>query len=150
MTRFVFNLQSLYEHRQRAEEASQREFAEVNLRLQAEERRVAELKQLYLDSGFEMDSLKEKGAPGHELELHQAYLAGLKRQISAQEARVREIQKLLEKKRAELVEASRNKKVMEIMKERSLGAHMLKENRLEQKEADDLTTARLRRRENEN
>lgn len=150
MTRFVFNLESLYEHRQRAEEASQREFAEANLKLKAEERRLEELRGLYADSGLEMDSLKEKGSSGHELEMHHSYLEGLKRQIAAQEAVVSQYTKLLEKKRAELVEASRNKKVIAIMKERSLSEHVVKENRREQKEADELTSARMRRKENEN
>lgn len=149
MSRFVFNLQSLYEYRQRTEELSQRAFADVNLRLQAEERRLAQLKQLYIDTGREMDVLKEKGVSTHELELHHSYLTGLKRQIASQEAAVIELQKHLEKKRTELVEAARNKKVIEIMKERSLSAHALKENRREQKEADDLTSARLRRKGNE-
>jgi flagellar biosynthesis chaperone FliJ len=36
------------------------------------------------------------------------------------------------------------------MKERSLNAHNLKENKLEQKEADDLTSARQRRNRHEN
>lgn len=150
MKRFVFNLESLYEHRQRAEEACQREFVEANLKLQSEERRLDEFKAQYRNSGLEMDALKEKGASANELEMHHAYLGGLKKQMISQEALVSKHYKIVEKKRAELVEASRNKKVMEIMKEKSLSAHMLKENRREQKEADDLTSARLRRKGHEN
>lgn len=150
MSRFVFNLEPLYAYRQRTEELSQKEFAEVNLRLAAEERRLTEMNELYKASSSEVDSLKEKGAPVADIEMHQRYLQGLKRHMKAQEEAVENIRKLLEKKRAELIEASRNRKVMEIMKERSLSAHNLKESKLEQKEADDLTSARLRRKGNEN
>lgn len=149
MSAFKFNLEPLYEHRQREEEESQRAFAEANLKLQAQEGRLEELKGLFSTAGMELDSLKEKGAPGHELQMHQTYLEGVKRQIAAQEATVLQHAKAAEKKRLELIEAARNKKVMEIMKERSLSAHMVKEGRREQKEADDLTSARMRRKGNE-
>lgn len=149
MTRFKFSLEPLYEHRQREEEASQRENAEANLKLAAEERRLAELRNMYMAGGHEMDVLKEKGASGHELQMHHSYLEGLKRQIGAQEAQVAQCALAAEKKRLALVEASRNKKVIEIMKERSLSAHMVRENRREQKESDDLTSARQRRKGHE-
>lgn len=149
MSRFKFNLEPLYEHRQRAEEASQRAFAEANLKLKAEERRLEEMKGRYSSAGAQLDSLKEKGAPGHEMQMHHSYLEGLKRQIAAQAATVLQHAKVAEKKRLELIEAARDKKVIEIMKERSLSAHMVKENRREQKEADDLTSARMRRKGNE-
>lgn len=150
MSRFVFNLEPLYGYRQRLEELSQKEFAEVNLRLQAEEKRLIEMNELYRNSALEMDVLKEKGAAVRDVEMHHLYLEGLKRHIKAQEAAIGQIRKLLEKKRSELIDAARNRKVMEIMKERSLNAHNLKENKLEQKESDDLTSARLRRKGNEN
>ena len=144
MSKFVFNLEPLYDYRQRTEELSQKEFAEVNLKLQAEEKRLAEMNELYRNSASEMDGLKERGAPVRDIEMHHLYLEGLMRHIKAQEAAIGQIKKLLEKKRAELIDASRNRKVLEIMKEKSLNAHNLKENKREQKEADDLTSARVR------
>jgi flagellar FliJ protein len=150
MSRFVFNLEPLYGYRQRTEELSQKEFAEVNLAAASEEKKLAEIKALYRSSCDELDSLKEKGAAGHALDVHHSYLEGLKRAIKAQETTIDRIKKLLEKKRADLIDASRSRKVIEIMKEKSLTAHNLKENKREQKEADDLTSARRRRNGNEN
>jgi flagellar FliJ protein len=150
MSKFVFNLEPLYDYRQRIEELSQKEFAEVNLLLSAEEKRISEMNELYGNASLEMDALKEKGAGVHDVEMHHQYLEGLKRHIKAQEASIGQLRNLVEKKRAELIDASRNRKVIEIMKERSLNAHNLKENKLEQKEADDLTSARQRRNRHEN
>lgn len=147
MRRFVFGLDALHEHRQRAEETSQRGFAEADRALREAEARLAETARVYGDAGREIDELKENGASAHDLQMHQAYLAGLKRQIAAHKAAVAERARLLEKKRAELVEASRNRKVTETIKERSLEAHVACENRREQKEADELTSARLRRKD---
>ncbi|OGP15072.1 MAG: flagellar export protein FliJ [Deltaproteobacteria bacterium GWA2_54_12] len=150
MSKFVFNLEPLYDYRQRLEELSQKEFAEVNLHLAAEEKRLSEMNELYANSALEMDALKEKGAAVSDIEMQHLYLEGLKRHIKAQEEAVGQLRNLVEKKRAELIDAARNRRVIEIMKERSLNAHNLKENKLEQKEADDLTSARLRRKGNEN
>lgn len=150
MSRFVFNLEPLYDYRQRIEELSQKEFAEVSLHLAAEENKLVEMNELYRNSAIEMDSLKEKGAVVRDIEMQHLYLEGLKRRMKAQKAAIDQLRNLVEKKRAELIDASRNRRVIEIMKERSLNAHNLKENKLEQKEADDLTSARLRRNVNEN
>lgn len=150
MSRFVFNLESLYAFRQRTEELVQKDFSEVNLLLAAEERRLSELGALYRASSAELDALKERGAPVADIQMQQAYFEGLKRHIKAQEESVGRARALVEKKRAELIEASRNRKVIEIMKERALEAHNLKVSRREQKEADDLTSARLGRKGNEN
>ncbi len=81
MRKFIFNLEPLYGHRQRIEELSQKEFAEVNLTCQAEEKKLIDLIGLYKRSAHELDSLKEQGASSNYIETHHAYLDGLKRSI---------------------------------------------------------------------
>lgn len=150
MKKFVFNLEPLYGHRQRVEELKQKEFAEVNLRLQAEEKKLIELIGQYKASAREIDTLKENGASVHDVETHHAYLEGLKRRIKANETMTAQIRVALEKKRADLVDAARDRKVLEMMKEKSFNAHQSRVEKLEQKEADDLTSMRARRKDNEN
>lgn len=150
MRKFVFNLEPLYGHRQRLEELSQKEFAEVNLTLQAEEKKLFELIATYKSAACDLDRRKEQGATVLEVETHHAYLEGMKQRIKTQEVAVSNIRVLLEKKRAALIDASRDRKVIELMKEKSLNAHQSRADKLEQKEADDLTSARGRRRGNEN
>ena len=150
MRKFVFNLEPLYGHRQRLEELKQKEFAEVNQSLQAEEKKLIELIATYKSSASDLDKRKEQGATVLEIETHHAYLEGLKRRIRTQELAVSNIRVLLEKKRADLIDASRDRKVIEIMKEKSLNAHQQRAEKLELKESDDLTSARGRRRGNEN
>jgi len=147
MRKFVFNLEPLYGHRQRIEELSQKEFAEVNLTCQSEEKKLIDLVGLYKRSAAELDSLKEQGASANYIETHHAYLEGLKRRIKSQEASVAKIRVLVEKKRADLIDASRDRKVIEIMKEKSLSAYQSRAEKLEIKEAEDMTIARYRRNE---
>jgi flagellar protein FliJ len=150
MRKFVFNLEPLYGHRQRLEELKQKEFAEVNLSLQAEEKKLFELIATYKSAASDLDKRKEQGATVLEIETHHAYLEGMKHRIKTHELAVSNMRALLEKKRAALIDASRDRKVIEIMKEKSLSAHQKRADKLEQKEADDLTSARGRRRGNEN
>ena len=149
MRKFVFNLEPLYGHRQRLEELKQKEFAEVNQSLQAEEKKLVEHIATYKSPASDLDKRKEQGATVLEIETHHAYLEGLKRRIRTQELAVSNIRVLLEKKRADLIDASRDRKVIEIMKEKSLNAHQQRAEKLELKESDDLTSARGRRRGNE-
>lgn len=144
MASFRFTLEPLYEHRQRLEELSQREFHEVTMRLKAEEEKLGHLRELLAKSHTEADEKKERGETG-DLGLYHSYMEGLKRHIKAQERMISEIGALLERKRVELVEASRNKKVVEVMKERSFNDFNQETAKREQKEADELTIARFRR-----
>lgn len=150
MRKFVFNLEPLYGHRQRSEELRQKEFAAAGQSLKAEEQKLVELIGLYKSSARELDSLKEEGAGVHDVQTHHAYLEGIKARIKTQEAKTAQKRVELEKKRADLVDAARERKVIEIMREKSLSAHQSRVEKLELKEADDLTCARLRRKENEN
>ncbi|HEY4707084.1 MAG TPA: flagellar export protein FliJ [Thermodesulfobacteriota bacterium] len=137
MPKFTFKLEPLFEYRQRLEELSQKEFGEALSRLKSEEEKIGRLKELYMKSSSEIDALKESGAPGAEMDLYHSYVAGLKRHISEQERILSQVSAAVEKKRVELVEASKNKKVIELMKEKSLHQHNQRVNRQEQKESDE-------------
>lgn len=145
MGKFVFNLEPLYGYRQRLEELSQKEFGEASHRLNEEEQRLKQLKGLYHSSGQSIDTLKEGGAEIHELNMYYLYIEGLKRHITEQERIINEVKRQLEVKRGELLSAARDKKVIEIMKERSLSSYNEKLNKEEQKTSDDLVNSMYNR-----
>ncbi|HBG46109.1 MAG TPA: flagellar export protein FliJ [Deltaproteobacteria bacterium] len=149
MRKFKFNLEPLFEYRQRLEEISHKEFGESLERLKDEERRIEELKELYLKSSHEIDSLKETGAGRQEMELYHSYMSGLKRHISEQDRILVQVSAVVERKRGELIEASKNRKVIELMKERSLSSYNKRMDKVEQKESDELVTARFGRNGND-
>lgn len=140
MPKFTFKLEPLFEYRQRLEELSQKEFGEALARLKSEEEKIERLKELYKKSSSEIDGLKESGARADEMDLYHSYVAGLKRHIAEQERILSQVSAAVERKRGELIEASRNRKVMELMKEKSLHTHNQKVNRQEQKESDELNS----------
>ena len=145
MKKFDFKLEPLYDYRQRIEDICKKEFSAANARLDDEEVKLEKLREVYRSSSAEIDEMKEKGSSMDEIALYYNYLISIKRHIADQEKVIVEFRKALEAKRGELHEASRNKRVVEIMKEKSLGAHLKEMNRLELKIADDMAVSRFKR-----
>ncbi|MDO8427533.1 MAG: flagellar export protein FliJ [Deltaproteobacteria bacterium] len=145
MGKFVFKLEPLYEYRQRMEEISQREFSEALRRLEDEEVKLNRLKAANQKAFGEMDEMKEKGAGVEEINLYYLYIAGLKNRIGEQEKILKEFRELLELNRKKLIEASKGRKVIEIMKERSFNSYIEGINREEQKTADDMVNSLYKR-----
>ncbi len=141
MGRFVFKLEPLYEYRQRIEEISQKEFSEALKRLEEEEARLNCLKASSLRAASEIDEMKENDSGVEEINLYYLYIAGLKNRIDEQEKILKEFKEALEMKRARLIEASKGKKVLEIMKERSLNSYREDQNREDQKATDDMVNS---------
>lgn len=149
MNRFRFKLEPLYEYRQRLEELSQKEFSETLRKLSEEEAKLLALKDLYSKSSEDMDKMREENAGNPELNLYYAYVTGLKKHIDEQSRIIIGVKAALEEKRLNLLSASRDKKVVEILKEKSYSSYMDKLNKEEQKISDDLVSSRFKRKTDE-
>ncbi|MBE9528943.1 MAG: flagellar export protein FliJ [Proteobacteria bacterium] len=150
MNRFVFKLEPLYDYRQRLEEASQREFSEALMLLEEEERKLVELQKAYIKGCDDLDKLKEEGGQAEELGMYGAYFYGLKRHIAEQEKIIAGAREEFEARRAHLEESTKEKKVVETLKEKSYNTYIKELDKEEQKENDDLVSSRFKRsRDNE-
>ncbi|MBE7414852.1 MAG: flagellar export protein FliJ [Deltaproteobacteria bacterium] len=145
MKKFTFTLEPLFNYRQRLEDFCRKGFEEALGLLKEEEKKIERLRELYRQSSAEIDSLKEKGEAPVELDIHYAYVEGLKKHIADQERILREVNLLAERKRGELVEASKNRKVIEAFKDKSLESYNKEARRREQRESDELVTLRYGR-----
>ncbi len=145
MNKFAFKLEPLYEYRQRLEEICMKEFGEAVRRLDDEEARLSMLNEGYLRSSEEMDKLKEEGAQADELNMYYAYFLGLKKHIGEQENIIRQVREVFEAKRGKLAEATKDKKVVQTIKERSFGAYVQRLEKEEQKATDDIVSSRFKR-----
>lgn len=83
-----------------------------------------------------------RGLSVEELRLHYAHLQYLDRAIDAQIHLVAERQAALDRARVELMEAQKQRKVVERLRDRRASAHRAEESRLDQRELDD-ANARL-------
>lgn len=134
--KFLFALQPVLEHRKRLEDEKQQVMA---IRRKAHD-----------DAKRELDRLNEefRGCASHlrerhrelqadDLRLHYAHLQFLDRAIEAQMKLVAERYAALERARLDLVAATKDRKVVDKLKERRKVAHVAEELRIEQIELDD-------------
>ncbi|MFQ5465384.1 MAG: flagellar export protein FliJ [Thermodesulfobacteriota bacterium] len=144
MKKFAFNLQPLFEHRQDLLDLKQAELGSAMDRLAAEVERLEALTEAYRRTGAELDEIKRKGAQSPELNLYSAYLASVRLRLEDQEALISEIREDCEARRKSLVEASRDRKVVEMVKKRSYEGHLKEADRSEQKDHDELASRRTK------
>ena len=136
MKKFVFALQPVLEHRKRIEDEKKQAVA---LRMQAHEEAKRELERL--DGEFRRVAHELRKRHGEleveELRSRYAHLQFLDRTIDAQIHIVAERAAALERARRDLIAASKNRKVVDKLKERRRDAHVSEELRVEQIELDD-------------
>ncbi len=136
MKKFSFALQPVLDHRKRIEDEKQ---LVVATRKRALDEAEAELKRLNDEFRRHAALLRDghKKLETRELQSIYAHLQFLDRCIVAQIKIVAERRVALDRARNELLEASKEKKVVEKLKERRREAFVIEEQRVEQKEIDD-------------
>lgn len=144
MKKFRFTLQPVLEHRERIEDEKQQVLAQRRLSLEQAE---TELKRLNEEFRASSDLLRShhRGLGADELRLHYGHLQFLDRTIVAQIKIVAERRVAVERARADLLAASKERKAVEKLKDRRREAHAVEEARIEQNELDDGNARRYAR-----
>ncbi len=145
MNKYAFKLEPLYDYRQRLENICKKEFGEAMRRLDDEETKLEALNDNYRKSKEEIDKLKEEGGQATDINMYYAYFMGLDKHINDQKQIIVEVRRLLEGKRGKLVEATKDRKVVETLKERSLDSYNQKLVKEEQKATDDIVSGMFNR-----
>jgi flagellar protein FliJ len=136
MKKFVFSLQPVLEHRQRIEDEKQQIVAQRRRAADEAEAELTRLNDEFRESTSRLrGSHKDLGA--EELRLHYAHLQFLDRTIVSQIQVVAERRVALERARTDLLHASKERKVVEKLKDRRKLAHAAEAARIEQNELDD-------------
>lgn len=141
MRKFKFTLDPVLQHRERIEEEKQQVLAERQRELQAAEQELARL-----NNDFKRFSkrLRDDHAElsTEELRWHYAHLEFLDRCITMQHAAISQHRAAVERARQDLVEASKERKAMDKLKDKRLAEHRAQEAAFEQKELDDSNNRR--------
>lgn len=142
MRKFKFSLEPVLDHRERIEDEKQQIFAARQHELRDAEQELARL-----NGDFKRFStaLREDHAQlsTEELRWHYAHLEFLDRCITMQHAVISQHRAAVERARQDLVEASKDRKVMEKLKDKRRGEHQALEASIEQKELDDANNRRF-------
>ncbi|MEO9169925.1 MAG: flagellar export protein FliJ [Candidatus Baltobacteraceae bacterium] len=142
--RFKFSLQAVLEQRKRVEEQHQGVVAERQRALGESERELEHLNGSFARSSQNLRS-DHRTLDGEGLRLHYAHLQFLNRAITAQIHVVAERRVALDRARLELLAASKERKVVEKLKERRHETFVQEETRIEQNELDDGNARRFGR-----
>lgn len=144
MGKFKFTLEPVLDHRERIEDEKQQILAERARELKAAEDELARL-----NGEFKRYStaLREDHAKltSEELRWHYAHLEYLDRCMTMQHGIIFQRRAAVERARADLVTASKDRKVIEKLKDRRLEEHQAFEAAQEQKELDDTNNRRFAR-----
>jgi len=144
MKKFAFALQPVLEHRERIEDEKQQVVAMRQRAVDEAERDLRRLDDEFRTNSTELRT-KHKDLDADELRLFYAHLQYIDRCIVAQIRVVAERRVELDRARTDLLAASKDRKVVEKLKDRRREAHVLEEMRLEQNELDDTNARRYSR-----
>lgn len=146
MRKFKFNLQRVLDYRESIEEKLLMELAAVRAR---HDREVAKLAEISRHRDRFRRRMKESASGGRadadEIRRAHLYMDDLVRQIRAQQVAVTEAEEARQRKTTEVVEAAKDRKVLERLRDYRLVEHTSETRALEQKFLDDVSSIRSNR-----
>ena len=144
MARFEFKLEKVLALKKRKEQEKEKEFAELKKLLVKEERFHEELKaEAGRINGKVEDIQTEKGVEKldlRELLRYYDYLEGLRKRVSLQVTQIRKLMEDIEKKRVDLLEASKERKILEKLRDNQYKKFKDRVDEVERKFLDDIGT----------
>jgi flagellar protein FliJ len=142
---FRFSMESVLKHRKRQEEVAQREYMECHAIV---EDCLRGIETMYKSIDESRTSIAAAERSGRNLDLHfirstEAFIEGQKSRIHKERMKARELIRQLEEKEEVLLQRLHERKIMEKLKDRRFVEYKERIARIEQKELDDLTNARM-------
>ena len=135
---FDFSLEPLLRQRKFIEESLQKEFAAIQDQFNNHQKKLDKLSDSRTSCGKKVRQLGEKGALVSELKLYFEYLRRLSIEQYQMEQTLGRLQVKLEKKRSEVVEAMKGRKILENLKERGLRTYRDRIKKKEMKSANEI------------
>ncbi len=132
---YKFNLESVLNYRGQLKDMLKKEFSALQETLTTEEVRLSEFGSFYDSKAAEM--LGKDEIKASELEVYRNYLQLIKEKMLDTRKTIEMIQEKLDMKRTELAAASREKKVLEAVREKGLKEHLREEAKIEQTVSDE-------------
>ena len=146
MRKFRFKLQTVLELRQAEEDRLLTELGALRREEAAEIDRLRQLRTQLRAACDAMEDAVAKNAPVVELARCDEYAKAKRDDVKVQELTLEGVRARAEAKRVELVEAMKDRQVLESLKNKQEREHILVQAGLEQKQLDDLASVRYARR----
>ena len=120
---YNFNLEPVLKHRKLVEENLQKELAVLKLLLVNERERLQTYKESRSKFLVELQRKQEQGTTISDVFLYLPFIEQLSKDIEKQNMTVSDLEKDVEQKRQDLVEATKKKKTLEKLKDKGLKAY---------------------------
>jgi flagellar FliJ protein len=143
MKKFSFGLETLLQHRIRLEDNEKNKFTKIRAELQGEWNRKETIAARQKESRSELGLRQAESCDPEEIGWYQRYLSRLDLEMKRSLERVVELEKHLETQRQIMVEASRNKQMIENLKKKKRKEHITAAEREEQKSIDEMVVTRF-------
>jgi flagellar FliJ protein len=143
MKRFLFTLETLLIHRTNIEEKERTVLSRINFNLQTENQLRESLKRKTEEAILELSRKRSENADREEIGCYYPYLDRLRYEADQCEKRIVQLQGELEAQKARVMEASRNRKLIDTLKKRRKGEYLDACDREQQKEIDELVVSRF-------
>ena len=140
MAVYKFRLQKLLDYKIKIEEEKKNKLGSAIKRLEKEKHRMAELKRELSDMQSLFHEKTSQGMAVNELKILANYIDYYKRGIKEQKVRIRMAEDYLSICREELIAATREKKMIEKIKEKDYSKYLYEEQKKEEKLVDDLVS----------
>ena len=138
MKRFSFRFQRLLELKQRKEDQRKAELGEVMAIFNREFDQLGDLKKTFGSYRRASHAIPDQRLDTSLMGVNASYLLRLQREIGEQREHLDRIESLVEDKRGKLLEATRERKVYEILKERAEEVHKRESMRQERIQLDEI------------
>jgi len=132
-----FQFQSILEYRNNIEEEIQQQFLADRKNVSKEIKKLFDIQDSIADLHQKFHKKLQENIYPAEIELHHKFLQALTKKEKNQKGKIRELELSLEKKRLELLQARKETKIMEKLKEKTLSTWKKEQLREDQKSLDE-------------
>lgn len=139
---FRFRLQSLLQHRKHLEDDCQKDLARARTDLQKEEQALNRFQARKTDQQRKMQDKQKGRHTVTEIRHFQNFLLALEQDIERQQQRVIEYQARFDEKRSNLMEAMKQRKILERLKENERHRYHRDQQKKERSQMDEVASGR--------
>ena len=143
MAKFNFRLAPILRIKEKVEDLKKNEFGKAIVELEGERTRLAALEGDRTACIQSFRASLNKGVAPDEIRQHNIYLDKLKVLIKQQHIVIARAEEKVEQKRKELVEAMRDRKALDVLKENERLEFLEEEKRSEQKSVDEIVSYKV-------
>jgi flagellar FliJ protein len=143
MKKFVFRLETLLRHRRNIEERERIEFSRIRSKLLAELSHLEMLEAKHAETRSELAQKESGECDSREISWFYRFLDRLNLEMAASRARIAQLGRELEAQKKIMIEASRNKKMIENLRLKKQKEYLVSMERQEQKTIDELVVTRF-------